>query len=605
MIDQIFRVTIDGVVRTSSVETANMTEGIRVYQVASFDFDIKDDFTPVPELDVIIEYGDKAFHGFIYEVTKVSKGMLSLECRSYSARLTEPYHSSNDSQIEDSTTSHGLCAEYATRYGIPINITAADIDFGGNFEREGTPLSALTAIAETTGAEIWWDGTTLQIQPNKAITENGTVIYDYQVFDYVPDNNTIYQRGIKYVVIDATIEGTPSTSFTVQNTIDAQCSVDLDGCDGFVSAFIVPHTTYQTATGVSLSLVNKPLVYSENMSPSKTVSVDAHIKSVSKVTINGSQVSGYSVGYNTLTFSSEKRGMIVVEYIGYVHEGLARINNKSGGRYIEFDIYYNQDKRYSRQGYLNCTSSDDGYSDPNGRYYTTDNNDEDITITTPLVMNYEKGFDVQTQGGEPVFTFFANSEPFRPDVVTTQKTISILEAGRLSARDSGDFIHQLGSEPVSLVGVTSSGVDITSSATLEGDLVVFDKNYSNVSISYTSDVDSHHVQFDDSSETETIYTMNISDEDFILSGRDADDMNSAPCILGETVPISMVSKLNVTLEEVIGKQVTVTYPSDLTTSLTVDSMGMIYVPNIENGDHDIDITSISETARMILLSGAK
>ncbi len=605
MIDQIFRVTIDGVVRTSSVETANITEGIRVYQVATFDFDITDDFTPVTELDIIIEYGDKIFNGFIYEVSRVSKGMLYIECRSYSAMLTEPYHSTNDSQIEDSTTSHGLCSEYATRYGIPINITAVDIDFGGNFEREGTPLAALSSIASTTGAEIWWDGTTLQIQPNKAIKESGRVISDYEIFDFIPKRNPIYQRGVKYVVVDATVSVSSSKDsyYPSQNTLSAKCSVDLDGCDGLVSAAIVPYTSYLRAEGASLRLVNKPLVFSTNMSPSKIVSVDAHIKSITKVTLNGSEITGYSKNYNVLTFSSEKRGMIVVEYIGYIYEGYAKIDNSQGGRYVEFDIYYNQDDRYSKQGYLQCNDYDKGNYTKDGRYDGIDSNGDDIKITTPKDMNYYKGFEVQTQGGDPTFSFYADSDQFKPSIITTQKNISCLDAGRLNARDSGDFVHQLECEPSSLEGVTSSGVDITSQTHLEGSLVVFDKDYKNVSISYTSDVDNHYVKFD--ADSDKIITMDISGNEFILNGFDSDDMDTAPCILGATVPVNMVYELGESLENVKGKQVEVSYPSGTTTMLTVNGMGMIYIPNIENGDHDINISSISSTAKMILVSGAE
>ncbi len=602
MIDQIFRVTIGGIVRTESVETANITEGMRVYQVAAFDFDIKDDFTPVPELDVVIEYGDKTFNGFIYEIVKVSKGMLSIECRSYSARLTEPYHSTHDSKIEDSTTSHGLCSEYSTRYGIPINITSQDIDFGGNFVREGTPLSALTSIASTTGAEIWWDGTTLQIQPNKAIGENGRVIHNYEIFDYVPGGESIYQRGVKYVVIDATISSSDedASRYPGQSATNAQCSVSIDGCDGLVTAAIVPYSSYVKSNGVYLRLVSRPVVYSTNMSPSKNLSVDAHIKSVSKITINGSSVSGYSKEYNVITFPSEKRGMVVVEYIGYVYEGHARIDTAKGGRYVEFDIYYNQDSRYSKQGYLQCNGTSDGKYTDDGRYA---GGEDDLIISTPIVMNYHNGFDVQSQGDTPTFSFFADSNKFKPDIITTYKNISCLDTGRLNSRDGGGFIHYLEGTPSSLEGVTSLGIDITSSAHLEGNNVIFDKNYKNVSISYTCDVMNHYIQFD--ADDEKVITMDISGNEFILDGFDSDNMDTAPCVLGTTVPVNMVDELRESLENVKGKQVEVKYPSGLTTTLTVNVMGMIYVPNIENGDHGIDITSICETGRMILLSGAK
>ncbi len=116
-------------------------------------------------------------------------------------------------------------------------------------------------------------------------------------------------------------------------------------------------------------------------------------------------------------------------------------------------------------------------------------------------------------------------------------------------------------------------------------------------------MDNHYVKFD--ADSDKIITMDISGNEFILNGFDSDDMDTAPCVLGTTVPVNMVYELGESLENVKGKQVEVLYPSGTTTMLTVNGMGMIYIPNIENGDHDINISSISSTAKMILVSGAE
>ncbi len=578
MLDQLFRVKISNVDKTERVSTCTVTETIRVYQVATFQIDE----SPATETDVVIDHGEKTFVGFVYKVEKTSKGLFTVECRSYSAKLTEPYHSNGDYRLEDSSTSHDLCAEYSARYGIAINITAINVDFGGNFERRGTPLAALTSIASTTGAEIWWDGTTLQIQPNKPITEDGTIIRDYDVFDFMPMQNPIYQRGIKFVEVNGN---------TSQSTSSVSCNVEVDKCNGFVTANIVPHDSYDNAEGIELDPVRKRMNHNSSMDPSVTLQLEAHIVSIDQITINKGIVTDYTIEYDTIVFSSEKRGLVVVDYIGYAYEGYANIVNINGTRYSEFDIFYNGCDRYSFQDEMLCNDSS-GYDECLG-----------TIIMTPKVMNYGVGFNIQTVGSDPMFSFFSDTSIIPVSPVKTTDIRDWVERGSLSIENDGTVRHALRFTPYSLTEVRSGGTDITANCSLDGNYVVFDKEYRNVAISYSIVITNYYIRFD--AHPDSNVTMVVNECEYSLEGINTDSTTSTECILGVTVPINMIEELGVKPFNAIGKEVTVRYPDDTVITLYVNSFGILYVPDIQRGDHKIDVTNISKTARMVLVSAAQ
>jgi len=158
MIEQIFRVTVNGDVITHKVSGCSISEQMqRIYNTASFE---SEDNLPTKSI-IKIELGDKVFDGFIYNSTKNGNNKYSIECRTFGGYMTTPFIADDTSIVIPVKTSHELCAYYSAEYGIPIIITAIDLNFGGDYEQDGTPLSALVSVANTTGADYWFDGTSI------------------------------------------------------------------------------------------------------------------------------------------------------------------------------------------------------------------------------------------------------------------------------------------------------------------------------------------------------------------------------------------------------------------------------------------------------------
>ena len=275
MIEQIFRVTVNSEVITHKVSVCSISEQMqRIYNTASFE----SEDNIIAESIIKIELGDKVFDGFIYSSTKNGNNKYSIECRTFGGYMTTPFIADDTSIVIPVKTSHELCAYYAAEYGIPIIITAIDLDFGGDYEQKGTPLSALVAVANTTGADYWFDGTSIRIEPAKWIEEQGEEILSTEIFDYIPFAKTIEQRGVGTVVVGAS----DSVSSTDTNkTISMSCSSEIDGCNAKATIRVIPHSAYQYSKGLSgIVPVNTPLDYVGMLSMQSYLTLKADIVSI-------------------------------------------------------------------------------------------------------------------------------------------------------------------------------------------------------------------------------------------------------------------------------------------------------------------------------------
>ncbi len=574
MIEQIFRVTLGSEVITDEVSSATITEQMQmVYQVCTFQSNIN----IATEQDVKVELGDKTFDGFIYSITKVSKSMFSVECRSVSARLTTPYHSDNDYQVEDSITSHDLCAEYALRYDIPINITSIDLDFGGNYERNGTPLSVLQSIANTTLAKIWWDGDTMQIHPKIPIEEMGRVIPPESIIDFIPSQKNIDQRGVKYIVVGESAQS--------QTTTNMRCTAKVDPCNGETIARVIPHGAYQSSNGLSLSAISTPIIHSSTIASSLSAVLEADIVSIKSVTVGGVNIQGYSFKYDTLIFPSEQRGLLKVDYIGYGYHGYANIRNVDNTRYSQFDIFYGDCEVFSYQNEMNCSDTD-GVVECEG-----------VTVFTPKTMNYAAGFNFQTSSDVKI-TFYSDDQVIPNTVVTESGEKDWVDKGVLSERMDGTAVCTLRFDPLSLTEVRTNGVDITSHCSLAGRELSFDKVYTGVTIAYTTTILDHHVKF--SADSSLRISMIVNSCDFNLDGADLDGSDGTVCADGMSIGINMVEELGVKIWSATWRLVPVTYPDGSGETLTTDGFGVLHIQSVPFGETKIDVSRIDATAKMIL-----
>jgi len=581
---QIFKVTIGGNDVTTHIKSATVNESINVlYHTATLEAGI--DF--ISEQNIVMQYGDKTFTGFVFSSSKQSESLYRIECRTNGAKMTEPYCSFGDYKIEDATTSYALCDLYALEFGVPIVNTAQDLNFGGNYERRGTPLSALSTIANVTGAEYWYDGTSIVISPNKAIGEDGTVIKKSDIFSFVPQFETISQRGIGIVHVGVT---DTQSSYTTS----VKCGVEIDRCSGEVMARVVPHDSMESTKGIELYAVQTPLVFQSVLSATYSVTLDAHISSISKVMINGIEVLDYVYEYDTVVFQSEKRGIVLIEYVGYGWRGYANIVTVGIDRYSQFDIYYGSCDVYRFQDKMECADSNN-YSLCGGVFtiFTSEN-------------NYAKGFNFKTIGGTPTLSFFTDTTNINVTPVTTAETLQWVEHATLSIESDGSIRHKLRFSATSITEVRANGEDITANTSYDGEFIIFDKVYLGVIISYQVAALNHFIKFQNypDQNVRMLVSGDVTGEcTYNLVGYNQDSTSSTSCVEGVTVPINMMTELGATAGEASYKSVSVTDPLGNITTLTTDAFGVLKIPNVIFGKYSIDVNNIQRNSTMTLRAG--
>lgn len=575
---QLFNISVNGVDITSRVDTASISEEMnRFYDVAR----VTIDNTSEVQLNayVVINYGSKTFNGFVFDQSISGKNQQTIECRTYSAKLTEPF-SSNETVLDNATTSHDLCTLYATESGITITNTAANLDFGGSYERNGTMISALSNIAAVTGAEYYDNGSGITIEPNKAITATGTEIPDSDIFDFIPQSKSIYNNGVGYITIQN--GGTNNSDIISNNNIYAE----IDDCSGEIYVFTNPVGIPEQTSGIS-TLTQTKVERKEEQAilDEDIISLDAPIDSIEMVMLNGVIIDNYnySQGHNVLYFTTKQRGTITVVYTATGYKGYANISVTPIGRFISLDIYY-LDQALLFQGFLSedCINS---------------STDGDMTCIVPNTMLYPKGFYVWTIGGVPEFTFYANNVVIDRSIVSTAKNYISVEEVRLEETLTG-YKYKTRYDITTALGARSAGVDVpyTTSSDADGYYFEFSSYYPKLVISYETAATEHYIQFSDIPNTLVSMVIRNDNTDQIceheIGGIDRSDLSTIPCVLGQNVPVNVASQLGVQVVDVSGKTLSYVTPGFATESVVVDNFGYVEIYADADGDYVIDTSTI-------------
>lgn len=584
---QLFNVSINSVLK--NVKVCDISKQIdRMYNTASFQLDEE----PVDGSDVIINYGDKTFTGFVFKTTQIDSYLYTIECRTHSATLTEPY-SPYTEQYDEAETSHDLCALYETQTGIPINITAEEVFFGGSYSRKGTIVQALTNVASTTGAEFWFDDTSVQIQPNKYIDGMGVVIPRTDIFDYVALSKSVYNKGVGFITIRN--GGSETSDVISKNLIYAE----VNECTGELFAYTNPfgELEYTKGTG-SFTQVNIDRSETFSLLDQDMITLDGAISTVSNITLNGSVISDYDfeVGHNVIWFTTLKRGQLIVTYTASAYKSFANITVTPIGRFVSFDLFY-LDQILKFQSFLSegCSNvSSDGY----------------MSCIVPDVMIYPKGFDVTTIGGTPSFKFFNKNVEIIRGVTTVSRDYVAVEEATLEVIDT--YYRYTTRYPYSSVeAVESSGVSIpyTLSNDVDGYYINLAVYYPNVKVSYNTDSLLHTIKFTDIPNGEI--TMVITNDDtnesceYDILGIDMTDLDQIPCEWDQWIPVDVAGELSMEITDVKGKILTVKKPDNSTHQRTVDTYGILKIWVDMDGEYFIDTTSLKPRTSITLVSNVE
>lgn len=584
--EQYFDVTISGKNLTDPNVSVMISEQVgRGYDIATIEIALTDE--DLLDKAISLRYGTSTFVGFVFATTKISKLTQRLECRSLTARLTEPY-SATKTVIDEALTSHDLCALYSQISGVPISITSSNLDFGGSYSRQGTILSALSNITNVTGGEFWDDNGTLRIEPNKAISDadiaSAKTIDESDIFDFVVLADSVYNKGIGYVIIQN--GGDENTDIIAKNNVYAE----VDECSGETHFYPSPFGQMEHTIGVS-SLSSVIVDRKDNISVLDTnvVVLDGAIESVDKVTLNGNLITNYdfTVGFNMMYFTTQIRGTLEVSYRAQALRGYPSVSQTPIGRFITFDVYY-LDQVLQFQGFLSedCV---DGIS--------TDGDMSCIINDT----NYIVGFDFWTIAGDPEFTFYQNSVKITKSVISTPDNYLAVERASLQSMDDGSYRYQTRFPITSALGARSGSDDIPYATLTEDgdDYFTFPNYYPNISVSYEVAATKHYVQFPEiPNSTISMVIRNLnSDEicEYTLNG-------AVPCALNQFVPIDIANELNVTLTAIAGSNLTWIRPDSISGNATIDSFGILKVWVDIDGDYVVDTSALKARTEITLTS---
>lgn len=572
--NQLFNITINGQDVTERHVQSSISELVgRAYDMVSFTLDDQSDV--ILNSDVVINYGDNTFTGFVYSSKKSGHNSRSIICRTNTAKFTDP-NSTSEEKLEDATTSHELCALYASEVGVPITITSEDLDFGGSYERNGTMLSALTNIASVTGAEMYDDGSgTLIIAPNKEIPlgVEGTIIPDSDIQNYVEDFKSVFNNGVGFVIIQN--GGLISSDIISNNGIYAE----VDECSGELFVFPNPYGAIEESKGISEL---KPLILQRKEENSllddDVIYLDGAIDVIHSVTLNGAIITDFNFvqGHNVIYFTTTKRGTLEVVYDAKAYQGYSNVKVEPLGRFISFDMYY-LDQVMKFQGFLEDVCSNT-------------QTDGDMTCIVPSEMRYDAGFKVYTIGGDPEFTFYNKNLVLIRDVVSADIEYVSVESITLEETVSG-YRYRTRYPITAVLGVQSSHVDVpyTTGSDADGDYIDLTSYYPDMMISYQTSAKEHYIQF------ERIIDGFVS---MVIRNRNTDQVceysphADIPCELNQDIYVDVAGELSLEVTDIRGSTVPIADPNDAVTNTTVDNFGFIIVDAQINGSYVINTSTI-------------
>lgn len=583
--NQVFRVEINGVDITDFISgtTSISREVGRFYNTASFTIADEEIANNSMLSDVQIFYGDSTFSGFIFEITKTTKLEYSFSCRTYGAKLTEPF-SPYENVVENVSTASELCALYASVIGYPITYSLVDLDFSGSYVREGTRISALTNIANVLGADYYDNGTGIVIEANKAVGDADLLLSINDYFDFASVGKNVLTKGIGEIII--------STAEVTSSDILSNNSITLDIMDDLTGrVYTNPKGFVTDYKGLDIEQAESTIELTETASVSSEyfIELKAPIKSVQQVKLNGIEISDYNFvdGHNVLYFNVAKRGVIDVSYTGYYQKANIHALLTPLGYFYAVDLYY-LDQELSAEGIIEFLANAVTVGE--------------MTIFTPTTMNIGRGYDIWVYGGSPRVELYANGDKFYTldayEEVPYIQTIDVT----LEPDGVGGYTFEIPHKNPTVELVQSYGKDIPyTTSTLDGYVTLeFTQYYARIECTYTVDTRKFAIPPTFIDGDIIMRVVNLNDGRFIefdIENIDWNDLSTFPCVLNQMIPINVASELGLDVNYVAGVQLTVTHPDGITISMpVVDAKGYIKIFVTENGDYVVNASPVYGTS---------
>lgn len=547
----------------------------RLYRVATFTLQ----YAPEAGDDVSIIIGDTTFDGFVYRATKQGKNIWDVECRSYTARLTSPFDYETDG-VEAVTTATELMALFAQRAGVTIVYESEELFFGNGYQRSGSMLDEVLAVAAVTGSLVYCvDSNSIVITPNVGIVAQGKGLTRGDYYDFLPLEIMLESGAVGEVIITDGI-----------GTVGYKATFNVNSCGEYT---IKANFEVKKVNGSILppALRIEPLLENHNVSPkTKYIETEALIERINAVYLNGMRTSAYEAYVNTtvIKLKAPLEGVLTIDYEGKIWRGELAVKETDLGQAHEGEVV-------SPEG------------SPVARNFTLrDCNHPPSTIGKCVLKSEENGKVVYATGGMLPKFYEQEESGYKETTIgyhnEGEVEYYITGTDNLAQNDPdhpGYLFVKLVPVPVRIEEFSS---DNDNEYVLEGDHLRWPANYKHVRFTYATLVNKYLLDPpDDKSIKMTMKSndKNCKDSKEIEIGKKASDpsnLHDLPCKLPQKVPVNIASNLGVDVNQVANKE----FPVSNGQTLAASASGFIKIDIDSDGEYTINCDSVRYGARIIL-----
>jgi hypothetical protein len=577
-ITQTLTIDINGTNQSNKIISGTLSKRInRAYDVMNVVLSYK----PNIKDSIYANIGNYPFTGFVHKVTQNNKDSYNVECRSNIARLTEPFVSAN-TVTENATTSTELWDLYHSKYGILIQSSETDLNFGANFKREGTPIQAIESICNVTKSMFYERNSTLIIEPFTNVPYEGTMFFDDEIYDFISLNDEVSNNVVSKVIINDTATKSSTSARVDEEILDDKTIILYPSNNKILreTKHLLPNFTGYNYYPV--------LKYSSVLKTS-FIELKTAVKSIEYVKVDGiAHKYNNDSGSNIIDFEEEVRGVIEVAYVGYAFKTSLQTYSVDDKRAYQYDVKIGDAWDY-RQGLLNsscCVKLSDNM------------------IIIPNILNYELGFEIYSVAPFN-YEYRLNGKLTALNTVESRFLYTVTQNMQI---EEGGTLHF--NYPISeVVGVKHQGNIISSTLGTDTNgnaVITVAGNASDyvdgLEVTYTFNSYKYAISSPHQNGDVTMKISNGTDSSILnLKGINWDDINDIPHKYPARIPIDIASELNLPIHKVRGQTVDiVASDGTITESIIVNKFGYVYATIPAQGKYDVIVTSILPLAKMTI-----
>ena len=520
---------------------------------------------------------NEQFKGYIHSVQKTDAGYYDYTCRSVTAKIGEPFIPFATSEIEPVSSRLALFDFYSNKYGVNIDAKVVDINFVSNFVRSGTPLNAIDSVCGLTKCEYWCDFDKIVIEPKSKPAQkrvksfNEDMIYRFKPFY---DEVVGTRCNVCYIGED---EESVSDYFTTLT----KCTIEVDDCTKIATIKPVPYDVVESVEGLkSYDHKNIQASFYNVLTDEESIEVNAEIKEVQEVTLNGYPFDAYKVRNNLIIFNNPISGIVNIKYLAKVIQGeVAQQHFVIDGKNITYyDIKVNKGKLAHKNGTLSCTK----YRGDGDKFDTIFCDETKVLI--PRDLKFFGSISFYTIGSKTptVYATDGLKQIFINDTVEDIPSFAMIMNPILNKLEDSDKWGVIVDDANEIKKVLSYNEPLEFDFDSETKQLTVNEHYENVKVCYRTEAKKHTITI--TPIPPKSFKLHIGKCEYMVysNGSDISD-----CDEGTDIVVDIPSYLGTIPHLAIGENVTINGVVD-----TVDDCGTVTIPNAKKGKYKIDTSNI-------------